>query len=57
MDDSEVDEGDCAGESRGDAAAVDGDDSAVSAVIVLRKAARLGTAVEAIVGRYRGLED
>jgi hypothetical protein len=51
MDDREVEEGDWCGVSLGEPAAVEGDDSAVVEVMVRRRAAGFGKAVEAIVYR------
>jgi hypothetical protein len=51
MDDNEVEDGDCLGVSFGEAAAVEGDDSAVEWAFRRREARVVGTAVEAIVGR------
>ena len=49
MDDSDVEDGDCLGESAGDPAAVEGEDSLVAEVTVLLRALRcLGMAVEDI---------
>lgn len=49
-------DGDCLGVSLGDPAAVDGAESAVIEVTVLRRTVRVGIEVEAIVGVvYQGL--
>ena len=50
MDESEVEEGDCLGVSRGEPAAVEGEESLVVEVTVRLRTAFLGSAVVAIVG-------
>lgn len=49
-------DGDCLGVSLGEPAAVDGAESAVVEVTVLRRTVRGGIAVEAIVGSILGIE-
>jgi hypothetical protein len=50
IEDKEVLDGDCLGVSLGDPAAVEGAESAVVEVTVLRRTVRAGIEVEAIVG-------
>jgi hypothetical protein len=52
MDDNEVEDGDCLGVSFGEAAAVEGEDSAVELTFRRRAARVVGTAVEAIMNMY-----